>query len=178
MGLNLVDLDDRTRQYMLEEVDRDVAAGTLYYGKRLTEEGARRYPELLRAAIRDGSDSTLAAELGRPGILAERETSRSKTGRVYEKSVPYDANITLAEGEFNRFYLRGVARRAIDQRAEQLVVYRSKEVANARSASAAMVGTSIDPVRLLDDLRSHQGVDTALGLPPGPNSGLSARLPD
>lgn len=30
---------------------------------------------------------------------------------------------------------------------------------------------------MLDDLRTHVGVDTALGLPPGPNSGLSVRLP-
>src|SRR6266851_5569734 len=34
-----------------------------------------------------------------------------------------------------------------------------------------------DPKALLTDLRSNPGVDTALGLPPGPNSGLSARLP-
>ena len=29
---------------------------------------------------------------------------------------------------------------------------------------------------LLDDLRAHPGTDTALGLPPGPNSGLSVCL--
>jgi hypothetical protein len=31
---------------------------------------------------------------------------------------------------------------------------------------------------LLDDLRTNVGVDTALGLPAGPNSGLSAMIPE
>jgi hypothetical protein len=40
------------------------------------------------------------------------------------------------------------------------------------------INTKISAKLLLDDLRnSSQGVDTALGLPPGPNSGLSAKLP-
>lgn len=48
----------------------------------------------------------------------------------------------------------------------------------ARSASEAMIGSHIDPHALLEDLRTHQGIDTALGLPPGPNSGLSVKLPN
>jgi hypothetical protein len=50
-------------------------------------------------------------------------------------------------------------------------------VANARSASEAKIGTQVDARALLADLRSHQGLEPALGLPPGPNSGLSVELP-
>jgi hypothetical protein len=39
-----------------------------------------------------------------------------------------------------------------------------------------MIGRRLNAQALLGDLRKHVGVDTALGLPPGPNSGLSGRL--
>ena len=91
--------------------------------------------------------------------------------------VPYTAPETLAEGEFNRFYARGLCRRAIEEGTSQLIVYRAKQVMNARSASQAKIGTKISAKELLQDLRTHPGVDTALGLPQGPNSGLSVKLP-
>ena len=39
------------------------------------------------------------------------------------------------------------------------------------------VGSAVPTLRLLDDLRANIGVDTALGIPAGPNSGLSVSLP-
>jgi hypothetical protein len=59
-----------------------------------------------------------------------------------------------------------------------LLVYRAKAVMVPRADSQAMIGIMIDAKALLADLRIHQGVDTALGLPNGPNSGLSVRLPE
>ena len=56
-------------------------------------------------------------------------------------------------------------------------VYRAKTVAEPRPESMAMIGARLGPDALLMDLRANVGVDTALGLPPGPNSGLSGRLP-
>jgi hypothetical protein len=87
-----------------------------------------------------------------------------------------NANETLAEGEFNRFYLRGLCRVAIDGRTPSIAVYRAKPVAEPRPESQALIGTTFDANTLLADLRAHTGVDTALDLPPGPNSGLSGRL--
>ncbi len=83
----------------------------------------------------------------------------------------------MAEGEFNRFYARGLCRRAIAEGIEALVVYRAKEVVNPRAESVALIGKSLPAKQLLEDLRAHIGTDTALGLPPGPNSGLSVKLP-
>jgi hypothetical protein len=40
-----------------------------------------------------------------------------------------------------------------------------------------MVGKKISAIALLGDLRKSQGVEPALGLPPGPNSGLTICLP-
>jgi hypothetical protein len=65
----------------------------------------------------------------------------------------------------------------MEEGVEALVVYRAKEVANPRPESTALIGKSLPANRLLDDLRANVGTDTALGLPPGPNSGLSVKLP-
>lgn len=58
-----------------------------------------------------------------------------------------------------------------------LEVYRAKQVAEPRAASQAKIGQMVNPGDILNDLRSTQGVEPALGLPPGPNSGLTLRLP-
>jgi len=176
MALNLLNLDDRTREMMLLELDHDEDRGALYLSERLSDAGRARYPMMLRDAIQDGDDGTLAAALGESGVLSEYEMSHRK-GKPYRKRVRRDANELLAEGEYNRFYLRGLSRRATEDGIEALTVYRAKAVAMPRPESEAKIGSSIDARRLLEDLRARIGMDTLLGLPPGAGSGLSAHLP-
>jgi hypothetical protein len=166
------------RSHMLDELDADLAADCLYLSPRLSPPGRARYPSLLRAAMEDGDDRTLEAALSEPGVLSEVERSHSRTGAAIVKRVPFDAATTLAEGEWNRFYLRALCIESVRRGFNEVVVYRAKLCRNPRSSSEAMIGTALDARSLLDDLREHPGVDTALGLPPGPNSGLSARLPE
>lgn len=85
-----------------------------------------------------------------------------------------NAHEVLAEGEFNRFYMRALCLHA-SQTEQGVVVFRAKSVARPRPESEQMIGRRMDPARLLTDLRTHP-TDTALGLPPGPNSGLSLNL--
>lgn len=61
MGLHHYHLDPRTRQLMLKEIERDEQAGSLYLSSNLSFHGRAEYPELLKAAARDGTDSKLAA---------------------------------------------------------------------------------------------------------------------
>ena len=82
----------------------------------------------------------------------------------------------MAEGEFNRFYVRGLCRRAIEDDIHGLIVYRAKAVAVPRPGSEEKIGTSVDPTAILADLRVAIGVEPALGMPPGPNSGLTVKL--
>jgi hypothetical protein len=174
--LNLVNLDAITRQLMLDEIDLDVSNGSLYLSPRLTAGGVTQYEDLLRAAVATGDDSSLSAGLAVPGVLATQEQRNTKSGVVVAK-VPITAPKTLAEGEFNRLYARGLCRRALDEGVSEVEVYRAKTVQNPRVESEAMIGARVDPSALLQDLRTHQGVEPALGLPPGPNSGLSVKLP-
>jgi hypothetical protein len=176
MALSLTNLDSVTRQYMLEEISRDLAEGNLYYSPRLSSTGRQVYPTLLEGAARNGTDETLAAGLREPGRLNATEERRKPKGGTTTAQVPVTAPETLSEGEFNRFYARGLCRRAIAEGKDSVFVYRAKEVANPRSESVAMIGKALPAKQLLDDLRANPGADTALGLPPGPNSGLSVRL--
>jgi hypothetical protein len=93
--------------------------------------------------------------------------------------VPHDANHTLAEGEFNKYYCRGLARVAIAEEIPRLQVYRAKHVAQPRQESQEKIGLLVDPAVILTDIRASQteGVETALGIPPGPNSGITLRIP-
>jgi len=171
MALQYENLDSDTRGHMLIEVVEDVVNGDFYESPRLTEEGLRQWPELLRDAVEFHTDDWLAAQLNQLGLLRAKEPS----GRGGWKKVPHNAAQTLAEGEFNRYYARGLCLRAIRDK-QQVQVYRGKAVSNPRSRSLALLGMVLDPEALVTDLRQSKGVEPALGLPPGPNSGLTIKL--
>lgn len=176
MAFEFVNLDRETRELMLSEIVLDEEKGSLYRSGRLTSAGAIAYPDLLKAAVKAGSEVTLEAAIRNGGFLRATETKRTPKGGVTEAKVPFTAAQTLAEGEFNRFYVRALCARALKGGAKEVEVYRAKDVSNARSESQAKIGMKVDAQKLLDDLREHQGMDTALGLPPGPNSGLTVKL--
>ena len=169
--LNLENIDDENiRKYMLEEVEQDIAEGKLYVSKRLLKSEISNYTEYLKNAIQNGNSTMLAQELLTKNCLKKTEPRKTKMVKV-----PSNANETLANGEFNRFYIRGVCRKAIEENME-VEAYRAKTVSDPRAKSASKIGTTYNPNKLLEDLRSNIGIDTSLGLPSGPNSGLSVRL--
>lgn len=177
MALNYKNLDERTRELMLDEVNFDVSQGTLYLSKRLTEQGKQNYEDLLKEAIQNYDDAWLGSELRNRGYMKSSEERKKPKGGLTIAKVPATAADTLGEGEFNRFYARGLCLRAIADNIQELIIYRAKVVRHPRLESEQMLGRKIDPKALLEDLRQNPGVEPALGLPPGPNSGLSVQLP-
>ena len=176
MSLQLENLDSPTRQFMLSEVAHDIASGSLYISNRLGPDGRTSWLNLLRQAIEKHDAQWLADALRSQSCMASTETRRNSSGGITNAKVPVTAPDTLAEGEFNRFYIRGLCQRVVQQGTGSLIVYRAKEVSSPRAESQALIGTQIDAQQTLADLRDNPGIDTALGLPPGPNSGLSIRL--
>ena len=57
MALFLVDLDKRTRQLMLAEMEYDVEHNQLHISPFLSGQGQRDYPHLLREAMEGGDES-------------------------------------------------------------------------------------------------------------------------
>jgi hypothetical protein len=171
-------LDDETRKWMLAELDEDVAQNRLHISPYLSGQGVHDYPSLLRTALTSGTEDTLAEAL-RQQRRIERSTDRKKPAGGYAiVSVPENAAQVLAESEFNRYYIRGVARRAVEAGIPEVVVYRAKPVDEPRVESEALVESTVPPQVLLDDLRAHTGDKPVLGIPAGPGSGLSVRLPE
>lgn len=173
MSLELRDLDEVTRGYMLEELEWDIENNNLYISDRLSERGKLDYPNLLRQAIQNGNDAMLATQLRLHGRLKTHEP-RTTGRKTSIAKVPVNAPEVLAEGEFNRFYLRGLCKRVLDAGKGTLIAYRARQSMNPRPESLAIEGRRFAAEQLLQDLRDSVGVDTALGLPPGPNSGMSA----
>jgi hypothetical protein len=178
MALYFENLDDRTRQLMLDEMEYDIANNQLHISPFLSGQGERDYANLLREALQSGNDETLAQSLREHRRILRTLPRRNPAGGYSIAATAENAAEVLAESEFNRYYIRGLARRAIEDGIQELVVYRAKPVRNPRPESEARVETSLSPQELLEDLRSHPGDQRpTLGVPSGPNSGLSVRLP-
>src|SRR6266496_498011 len=157
MALYLENLDDRTRQLMLDELEYDTAHNQLHISPFLSGQGQRDYAHLLREAIQSGTDQTLAENLQTHRRINRTLPRRQPKGGYSIAATPENAAEVLAESEFNRYYIRGLARRAIEDGVQELVVYRAKPVRNPRPESEARVETAISPQELLEDLRSHPG---------------------
>jgi hypothetical protein len=177
MALELLNLDERTRQLMLEELEYDIGHNQLHISPVLSGQGQRDYPNLLRDAIREGNEETLASELRGRRRLSRALPRRRPQGGYLIASTPSTAADTLAEGEFNRYYIRAVCRRALEDKLPFVIVYRAKPVRNPRPESVELVENTLEPAALLEDLRAHPGESTELNVPAGPNSGISVRLP-
>lgn len=177
MPLQYFDLTPETRRLMAAELDLDIAApedDRPYLSSFLSDAGKQRWVPELRLAIDSGDDRSLANAIAGGGFLNSHYIQNRKTGPVQAK-IPITAPETLAEGEFNRYYIRAICVQAA-ARGEEILVYRARYSSSPRAESIRLEGKTLDPQSVLADLRANPGVDSALGLPPGPNSGLSARL--
>ena len=177
MGLYYEFLDDRTRRLMLDEMNLDLSQNNLTISPYLSGQGVHDYPDLLRQALENGTDDSLAGALSRQRRLLRSYTRRAPGGGYQNVSVPDNAADVVAEGEFNRYYVRALARRAIEDGLSEVIVVRAKPVAQPRPQSEELLETALDPREVLEDLRAHTGENPRLGVPAGPGSGLTVRLP-
>jgi tRNA splicing endonuclease len=175
MGIRYDSLDESVRSCMVQELDADLQAGRLYASPRLNDTGKQKWPVILREALLQHDDVWLADALRSAELLNSSVPRHNRDGSVSMTRMPDNAADTLAEGEFNRFYARGLCVQVLASRGAEVEVYRGKDVQSPRPESEVMIGKRLPATQLLDDLRQSIGVDTAMRLPPGPNSGLTVR---
>jgi hypothetical protein len=177
VALKFEDLIGLVRGFMVEEIDMDTRSDKIYRSSYLTQSGQGNFPDHLKAAAIGGNDDSLQASLkGQFNQTTQRK--RPKNLGYYTAAVPVNAAQVLAEDQFNRYFCRGLSRHAISLGIPRLQVYRAKQVAQPRRDSEAKVGLLVDPQTVLIDLRaSTEGFETALGIPPGPGSGITLRIP-
>lgn len=177
VGLAYANLTPAVRNLMLEEIELAISDGSIYLSPWLSTQGLADWANLLRDAAKSGTDDTLANQLRLNGRINTTAQRRKPKGGFTTYNIPHTAPETMAEGEFNRFYVRGLCRYAIENGITELEVYRAKTVEQPRPGSEEKIGTKVDPKTILEDLRKSPGVEPTLGIPPGPNSGLTLKIP-
>lgn len=164
-------LNAETRQLILAELDADLAAGSEYLDPRLAEGTRETYLALLRAALAGGTPESFTAALNEAGLLRSHEERRLAGGETITAKVPHNAAATIAEGEFNRYYMRAVCLLAVEAGDTVVEVYRAKPVSKPRPEA--------EPLRDAREMLAHLRTTniSVEGSFPGPNSGRSLRLP-
>jgi hypothetical protein len=168
--LDLKNLDQATRNQMVAEIQADRANGLVYHSKYLTHDGRLHWDNLLLEAAEQHDSAWLAQQMVEHQLVVPEILTQDKRG--FTRRTPMKPE-DLADSEFNRYYIRGLCRRAIEEHIPQVITYRAKPVRNPSSE----VGIAFDPAELLLDLRNHR-LRTRNAVPSNPNSGISVRLPE
>ncbi|HST07262.1 MAG TPA: hypothetical protein VLJ83_03785 [Gemmatimonadaceae bacterium] len=174
MPLQYENLDPITRRYTVAELDQDLANGAFHISERLRPEAVGQYQRLLQEALRYYDDRWLEEHAA--DLIVESESRRTRSGGTTTARVPQMAARMLAEGDFNRYYMRGIALRAIEEGRQILEVYRARLSMEPRPESAQLEGQRIPAAELLDHLRGPISVDPNVAPLGRTNSGLSVRL--
>jgi hypothetical protein len=164
------ELDDEVRHWMAREIQDAIQLGTLHYSRRLNETGREAWPRLLLQAAEGYDEHWLAYELESLQLLKRVELRSRPLGGYSTAHVPHTAAETLADAEFNRYYMCAVCRKALAN-GQSVVVYRAKHRDQPRPESQSLIGQTLDPASLILELRDKQSTDTHPLLLP--NSGLS-----
>lgn len=167
-------LDDKTRRYMIEEIILAKESGNLYFSTRFNRTGISLWFDLLREAAEKHNEHWLAFQVETKGLLKELEGARTPSFEYTIKHVPYSAAETIAEGQFNRFYILGICRYAIDKKIPYVKIYRAKPSRKHRPESDSIIGRSIKVDDLLSLLRDVKKSLNYVLLKP--NSGLSVEI--
>jgi len=168
---NFNKLDSRTRELMIEEINNAISDGELYYSTRFNNVGQQGWAGWLVSAAENHDEHWLAFQLESAGAMKEYETRTKPSGGYTTAHIPDTAAETLSDGQFNRFYIAAVCRRAIEDGLSHVRVYRAKLRGEPRAESRALEGTELNASELLESVRNCQSSFRVELLKP--NSGLS-----
>ena len=174
MPLHYENLDPTTRRHALAELDRDLESGEFHASDRLRPTAVADYQRLLHEALRYYDDQWLEERAS--DLLVDFEPRRTRSGGQTTAKVPQMAARLLAEGDFNRYYMRAVAQRAIDEQRSVVEVYRARLSLEPRPESAELEGRRLPATDVLNWLRGLTSDEPATAQLGRTNSGLSVRL--
>ena len=182
-------LDKTTRLIMIAELERDLnkaneagklnrlttlpnEKGLFYIPKSIKPDFVCAYKRILRNAFERGDVESLMKNL-----ISNFFKDKDKNG----KKIPSNIREMVAFSDFNRYYIRAILVRAIEEN-KPVTVYRAKQSVNERQESgAALMKTYFDRITLqcmLYVIRDYRLLFSAnSGIPfLKPNSGLSLKL--
>jgi hypothetical protein len=127
MSMNYTELDEKTRAIMLSEFDAEQAGGNPYRSKALSPNGQQVFPQLMRDAIKQGTEVSLMSALADASLWNPMETYvRDGVLRERKLNVQQSAE-RLATTEFSTWYVRGLTKRLLNEGVNKCQVYRGAQ---------------------------------------------------
>lgn len=172
MAMNYEELDDRTRQQMLSEFENEQASAKPFQSKALSQAGLRAFPALMREAIKSGNETSLAVALNRVDLWdPDEEYTRNGVTRTRKRNVA-QSTTRLALTEFSTWYVRGLAKRLLDEGVDRCQVYRGEQPKWEPGECAEHEGQTVSVRQIYDNHRVRYwpapGNEAALSIPFGP----------
>lgn len=118
-------LDEQTRLIMISELESDLKTGLFYEPRSLTSTGMFKYKRLLKECFSTGTPETLQQKLSQSDFREKDDRGRK---------IPSNVRETLAFNDFNRYYVRAILMRALNEN-RKLCVYRAKQSMHERQQS-------------------------------------------
>lgn len=168
-NFTFLNLDKETRELMLQEINSDIINDRLYSSNRLNKNGKVNYVHNLLESVKNGNEETFTYLLTKDNNFNDSELVKEKP-----RKVPSNAASLLCQSEFNRYYIRAICLRAINQNQDEIEIYRGRESSLRRTESEMLIGANLNAVDLLEDLRNSIGITPKLF--PEINSGLTVKL--
>ena len=155
MSMHYTELDEKTRAIMLSEFDAEQAGGNPYRSKALSPRGQQVFPQLMRDAIRQGAEVSLANALADASLWNPMETYvRDGISRERKRNVQQSAE-RLATTEFSTWYVRGLAKRLLDEGVKNCQVYRGSQPKWEPGECSEHEGRIVDVKTIYDNHRAR-----------------------
>ena len=173
------ELTDETRAVMLREFEAEQREENPYRSNRLSDAGLEVFPGAMRNAIVTGNEESLEDELIEPDFWWEWETYE-RGGVTHERQINFEAAArSLAITEFNTWYVRGLAKRLIDEGLESCEVYRAEDARERYGGCPLDEGSLLSLEEVYDGHRARYwpwpGNPDALSIPAHPNCHYTIR---
>lgn len=166
MSMNFIELNDvRVRELMLEEFVYSKERNEVYLSNDFVAGVQDQYFTLIERAISKYDEEWLKNYLI-SGFFMEQNV---KSGRAINKRHSAER---LAQTEFNRFYTRGICRKALERGDENVEVYRARNSQSPDPKSQAQIGHQVKASQLLEELRNKPVFEIDF---PRVSSGLSVK---
>ncbi|MBW1650302.1 MAG: hypothetical protein JRJ44_06435 [Deltaproteobacteria bacterium] len=112
-------------------------------------------------AANEYNEHWLAYELEANNLMKGIEGDRKPFGGYTIKHVLVTAAATVAEGQFNRFYMLGLCKRARYEGIPELEIYRAKQRSESISESQFLIGTMLAIDKIEFQLKKNENSFTS-----------------
>ena len=142
------ELNEATRRFMVDEFEAEERGGSPFRGKGLTPAGLVVVPDLIRQAILQGNNDTLADSL----CTWDYWLRFDRIGRRVNLE---HAAKRLGQSEFSTWYVRGLARKLLEEGIQSCQIYRAGEPKGEPAECSTHEGQIVSVQEVYEGHRAH-----------------------